>query len=652
LQQRTKRSQSLSFFNELKRRNVFKVGIAYVVIAWLVTQVLQVVFESFGTPDWVMKTVLALLTVGMLFALFFAWAFELTPEGIKRESDVDRANSITPETGRKLNNTITMVLIVALGYFVFDKFVLDVSRDAALVEAAKQEVSQQVSEEQAEAVPQQAGVSDKSIAVLPFVNMSGDEENEYFSDGLTEELLNSLARIKELKVTGRTSSFAFKGKNTDLREIGRALGVAHILEGSVRKAQNRVRITAQLINVEDGYHLWSDTFDRELDDIFAIQEEIATRVVGELTSALLGDTSGPLVHVGTSNAEAYEAYLRGRYLFTRSPDDMQVLDEVDQLYQHALDLDSHFTLALFGQFMVLDFRRRSGSIDYKEGAIQLRELADKMIAMDPELAESHVALGRAAGVDKRWSESESAYNQALVLSPGNINALTYLASLLGLMNKDEERLELSQRALERDPLDLRALAGVTGAYSLLGQCADATDVATRALSLMPKAGRFHSHLAKCWLIFHGDREKAIDLYEKEPIWFLRQSGLAIVYNKLGQQEKAQQYMDDLIEANGEAASYQYAQVYAQWGVKEKAFDALERAWDIDDAGIVLLNMDKFLIPLRNEPRFIAMLEKWRDPTKRRFCLPVGGTSGAHPSYNTFRLYFCWQGNGSSINQCS
>jgi len=616
LQQRTKRSQSLSFFNELKRRNVFKVGVAYVVIAWLVTQVLQVVFESFGTPDWVMKTVLALLSVGMLFALFFAWAFELTPEGIKRENEVDRSKSITPETGHKLNHTITFVLIVALGYFVFDKFVLDVSRDAALVEAAKQEVSQQVSEEQAEAVPQQAGVSDKSIAVLPFVNMSGDEENEYFSDGLTEELLNSLARIKELKVTGRTSSFAFKGKNTDLREIGRALGVAHILEGSVRKAQNRVRITAQLINVEDGYHLWSDTFDRELDDIFAIQEEIATRVVGELTSALLGDTSGPLVHVGTSNAEAYEAYLRGRYLFTRSPDDMQVLDEADQLYQHALDLDSQFTLALFGQFMVLDFRRRSGSIDYKEGAIQLRELADKMIAMDPELAESHVALGRAAGVDKRWSESESAYNQALVLSPGNINALTYLASLLGLMNKDEERLELSQRALERDPLDLRALAGVTGAYSLLGQCADATDVATRALSLMPKAGRFHSHLAKCWLIFHGDREKAIDLYEKEPIGFLRQSGLAIVYNKLGQQEKAQQYMDDLIEANGEAASYQYAQVYAQWGVKEKAFDALERAWDIDDAGIVLLNMDKFLIPLRNEPRFIALLEKWRDPTKR------------------------------------
>jgi serine/threonine-protein kinase len=606
----------LSFFNELKRRNVFKVGIAYVVIAWLVTQVLQVVFESFGTPDWVMKTVLALLSVGMLFALFFAWAFELTPEGIKRESEVDRSKSITPDTGRKLNHTITFVLIAALGYFVFDKFVLDVSRDAALVEAAKQEVSQQVSEAQADAAPQQAGVSDKSIAVLPFVNMSGDEENEYFSDGLTEELLNSLARIKELKVTGRTSSFAFKGENTDLREIGRALGVAHILEGSVRKAQNRVRITAQLINVEDGYHLWSDTFDRELDDIFAIQEEIATRVVGELTSALLGDTSGPLVHLGTSNAEAYEAYLRGRYLFTRSPDDMQVLDEVDQLYEHALNLDSQFTLALFGQFMVLDFRRRSGSIDYKEGAIQLRELADKMIAMDPELAESHVALGRAAGVDKRWSESESAYNQALVLSPGNINALTYLASLLGLMNKDEERLELSQRALERDPLDLRALAGVTGAYSLLGQCADATDVATRALSLMPEAGRFHSHLAKCWLIFHGDREKAIDLYEKEPIGFLRQSGLAIVYNKLGQQEKAQQYMDDLIEANGEAASYQYAQVYAQWGVKEKAFDALERAWDIDDAGIVLLNMDKFLIPLRNEPRFIALLEKWRDPSKR------------------------------------
>ena len=266
----------MTLFNELKRRNVFRVGIAYVIAAWLIAQVLQLVFESFGTPDWVMKTVLVLLATGLPLVLFLAWAFEMTPEGIKRESEVDRSQSITSQTGRKLNSAITGVLVVALAYFIFDKFVLDASRDAALVEATKQEVSEQPTE-----VPEVSADMDKSIAVLPFVNISGDQENEYFSDGLTEELLNSLARIKELKVTGRTSSFAFKGKSTDLREIGQTLGVAHILEGSVRKAQNRVRITAQLIKADDGYHMWSDTFDRELDDIFAIQEEIATRVANE-----------------------------------------------------------------------------------------------------------------------------------------------------------------------------------------------------------------------------------------------------------------------------------------------------------------------------------------------------------------------------------
>ena len=224
------------------------------VFAWLVTQVLQVLFESFGTPDWVMKTVLVLLAAGLPFVLIFAWAFEMTPEGLKLEKEIDRGKSITPETGRKLDRAIIGVLVVALGYFVFDKFASDAIDEEEFTQGNKQSEVALAGEK-----AQQSETSDKSIAVLPFVNMSGDQENEYFSDGLTEELLNSLARIEELKVTGRTSSFAFKGQSTDLREIGRTLGVAHILEGSVRKAQNRVRITAQLIKVEDGYHMWSYT---------------------------------------------------------------------------------------------------------------------------------------------------------------------------------------------------------------------------------------------------------------------------------------------------------------------------------------------------------------------------------------------------------
>jgi len=587
-----------------------------VIIAWLVAQVLQLVFDSFGTPEWVMKTVLVLLATGVPLVLFFAWAFEMTPEGLKREIEVDRSQSITRETGHKLNNAIVVVLVVGLGYFAYDKFVLSAGRELAAIETAVEEATLKAEIAPAASKLETTTEPDKSIAVLPFVNMSGDQENEYFSDGLTEELLNSLARIKELKVTGRTSSFAFKNRNNDLREIGKALGVAHILEGSVRKAQNRVRITAQLIKVEDGYHLWSDSYNRELDDIFAIQEEIATRVAAELTSTLLGDTTGPLVHLGTSNTQAYEAFLRGRYLFVRTPDDIQVQNEAEQLFKRALELDPQFTLAWYGQFGVLSFRHRAGTIGYQEGAAQLRELADRMIIMDPDLPESHVAAGRAALVEMKWPESEAAYRQALKLTPGNINALGGLAGLMTLLNRHAEGLEIALKALSRDPLDLQALSSAMSAYGLLGQCAEAGDITMRVLSLAPGVGRFRGRLGRCWLVHHGDYEKAIDLFEREPVAFVKLTGLAIAQNKLGQQDNAQQYLDKLIAAEGERASYQYAQIYAQWGETEKALDALEHAWEIRDTGFVLINMDSYLNPLRDHPRFIALLEIWKDPSRR------------------------------------
>jgi len=600
----------LSLFNELKRRNVFKVGVAYVVISWLVAQVLQLVFESFGTPDWVMKTVLVLLATGLPFVLFFAWAFEITPEGIKRESEVDRSKSITTQTGRKLNNAIVVVLVLALGYFAVDKFVLSPVRDAALVEAARQEIQQQEAEVPAEVQP------DKSIAVLPFVNMSGDEENEYFSDGLTEELLNALSRVKELKVTGRTSSFAFKGKNTDLREIGQMLGVAHILEGSVRKANDRVRITAQLIKAEDGYHLWSETFDRQLDDIFAIQEEIATRVASELSATLLGETDDQLVHTDTTNTQAYEAYLRGRYLFLRDPDDVQLQNEAEQLFQHAIDLDPNFTLAWYGQFGVLNYRQRAGSIDYKEGAVQMRKLADKLIAMDPDLPESHLAAARASMVEMNWPEVEAATKKALQLSPGDIDALNTMSGLMGLLNRADDALKYALEAQARDPLNFSSLNNVAIAYAQLGRCEDVEAVMQRALSLVPKASRYHGMLGNCWMMQRGEPEKAIPIFEKEPLGFLRLTGLAVAYDKLGDRVKAQQYLDELITSEGEDASYQYAQIYAQWDETGKALDALDHAWEIGDPGVIILNIDGHMDPLRDQPRFVTLMEKWRDPSKR------------------------------------
>ena len=266
----------MSFLGELKRRNVVRVGIAYAVIGWVLAQIAEFAFENFGAPDWVLKSFIVLLLLGLPLALFFAWAFEITPDGIKREQDIDRSESISSQTGRKLDFLIIGVLAVALAYFAFDKF--------------------------AGVQPTTAPDMVQSIAVLPFANMSDDRD--HFADGLTEELLNLLAKNKDLKVAGRTSSFAFKGRNEDLREIGDALGVAKVLEGSVRRSGERVRITAQLINVADGFHIWSDTYDKKLADIFEIQDQVA----GAITQALELHLT-PEAKRLTNNPEAYALYL-------------------------------------------------------------------------------------------------------------------------------------------------------------------------------------------------------------------------------------------------------------------------------------------------------------------------------------------------------
>jgi TolB-like protein len=273
----------MSFFNELKRRNVIRVAAAYIIVGWLIMQAGDTLAPALHLPEWVNSLLVFFLLLGFPLALFFAWAFEMTPDGIKKEKEVDRSQSITQVTGQKLNYTIITLLIAALAYFAYDKF---------LVQPTSKTESTIVVEETAKPIE----VTEQSIAVLPFVDMSATGDNEYFSDGLTEELLNILAKIKELRVAGRTSSFAFKGKDEDLRSIGEKLNVISILEGSVRKddKRNRVRITAQLINVEDGYHLWSESYDRQLDDIFAIQDEIAHEVAKALRITLLGEDEARL----------------------------------------------------------------------------------------------------------------------------------------------------------------------------------------------------------------------------------------------------------------------------------------------------------------------------------------------------------------------
>ncbi|NCF73000.1 MAG: hypothetical protein GWP67_05790 [Gammaproteobacteria bacterium] len=293
----------MSFFAELKRRNVVRVGIAYGVIGWFLAQIAEFAFENFDAPPWVLKSFVVLLLLGLPIALFFAWAFELTPDGVKREKDVDRSTSITPTTGRKLDFVIIGALTVALTYFVWER-----QADVSQIEPVNQ--TRVASDTDDSAI-----TSDKrSIAVLPFVNMSSDPENEYFADGLSEELLNQLAQISDLQVAGRTSSFSFKGKNDDLRAIGATLGVANILEGSVRRQGNTVRVTAQLIRAADGFHLWSNTYDRTMDDVFVIQDDISTNVAAAMKIILDEPSRQRMQQAGIRNVEAFVEYQKGREL--------------------------------------------------------------------------------------------------------------------------------------------------------------------------------------------------------------------------------------------------------------------------------------------------------------------------------------------------
>jgi TolB-like protein len=295
-----------NLFEELKRRNVFRVAIAYIAVAWLVLQVSDIVFENFGTPDWVMKTLMFVLAIGFLLAVLFAWAYEMTPEGIKKEKDVDRSQSITHETGQKLNRTIIVVLLAAVGFLLIDKFMLQST------------------------VPATAKLADKSVAVLPFVAMSRGPDDEYFADGLTEEILNSLTRVPELLVTARTSAFHFKGKDIPVPEIASELGVEHIVEGSVRRDGDRLRVTAQLIRAADGFHLWSENYDRETEDTFGVQSDIAEKIASALDVFLDDDTVANMRSAGFRNPEAFIAYQRGFELYNKAHDNWDIIPQLAQ----------------------------------------------------------------------------------------------------------------------------------------------------------------------------------------------------------------------------------------------------------------------------------------------------------------------------------
>jgi len=439
----------MRFLAELRRRNVIRMAGLYLVGAWLITQVTATVLPMFGAPEWIARSIVMLLVIGFIPALIFAWVFEMTPEGLKRDAEVPAQASIAPQIARRMDRLLLLVSALALGYFAFDKFVLAPRRDAALVAATTETVKAETG------ASRQHPIDEKSIAVLAFENMSADPDNEYFSDGIAEEILNSLSKIKDLKVAGRTSSFSFKGKGEDLRSIGKELGVAHLLEGSVRKQGDKVRITAQLIRSENGIHLWSETYDGDLQDVFALQERIARAITEKLQITLSGKQAHQLVNAGTSNPEAYALYLQASATFNRR-DSARYAEATAQLEQ-ATRLDSGFARAYARLAALYAVALNADTVDFDAALAAAEKFAHRASQLDPTLAEPHAVLGLAYRYQRKYREGTEAFARALALEPDDVTANLWHALTLIQAGYRRQGIAALDRTLQLDPMLPNAL---------------------------------------------------------------------------------------------------------------------------------------------------------------------------------------------------
>ena len=429
-----------NLFTELKRRNVFRVAAAYAAIGWLLAEIGGLLFATFEAPGWVMKVYTTLIILGFPLALFLAWAFELTPEGIKREHEVDRSESIVHKTGQKLNNVIIAAIAIAVAFLLFDRFAGQQPEQLA-------ESASRAAHTQGQAV---------SIAVLPFVNMSSDPEQEYFSVGISEEILNQLVRVEGLSVASRTSAFAFKGQDLGLDEIARELGVDHILEGSVRKDRDNIRITAQLIDAKTDRHLWSATYDRELTGIFAIQDEISGSIVEALRETLGVDIQKTASVVApTTDMDAYEAFLKARELFLSR--DSLALRQALEIYQHAIERDPLYARAYEGlasiYAVIPGYFQPEGykAIDYEESYRLTTLAARKALELDPTLSMPHAVLGIIFSDAHDHETSLRELDTAIDMNPRESTAWMWRGMRTSMLGYLEESLKYYKEAYRLDP---------------------------------------------------------------------------------------------------------------------------------------------------------------------------------------------------------
>ena len=621
---------SFKFLEELKRRNVGRVAILYLVIGYLILEVFGVFVHLLELPAWIGRSVVLLMVIGFPIALLVAWIYEITPDGLKPTEEVAPQQSIRHQTGKRLDRAIIAALAIALGYFVVDKFWL--ARHAEEHVAAAGRAEQAAPPVQLPATPATA-ISDKSVAVLPFLDMSEKKDQEYFSDGLSEELIDMLVKVPDLRVPARTSSFYFKNRSEDIPTIARRLMVAHVLEGSVRKAGNHLRITAQLVRADNGYHLWSETYDRKVDDIFKVQDEIAAAVVAALKLTLIGKTVARTT--GTSNVEAYNLYLQARAI-EKHDDSRAGTERALEYLSQALAADPHYAAAWARRSMLLadlNFhltRMPAGSNLASRTADEVRKAAEagaaatkalaqahdavnEALRLDPGLPEAHLAAARLVlGWDGNRLAAEQHVSKAVELDPRDAFALSFAARLAAQRGDFAQALIAAKQAIDADPADPQRYDVQAVIYYYMGNYSEALASARKEWELAPAlSGR---HWFQAQVLFASGQVAAglaeLDLDPDSRTAYCLGCGFRVMmYDALGRKAEAQAALDKLKREHADDGAYEFARIYAERGQLDLAFEYFERAVAIHDESLQWLKFDPLLKNVQSDPRFKTLLHK-------------------------------------------
>ncbi len=579
------------FFEELKRRNVWRAGIAYLAGAWFLIEVSDTILPRFGFSDAAITNVIVLLAIGFVPALVIAWYFELTPDGFRRDTDAAPEASTTPSTSKHFDRLIAVLLTLAIAFFAVDKFVFEPTRDATNIEAA-------AAKARADALVGSYG--DKSIAVLAFSDMSPEGDQEYFSDGIAEELLNGLTSIRELRVISRSTAFSFKDSKATLQEIGEKLNVSYILEGSVRKSGDKLRVTAQLIDARTDTHVWSDTYDRTLDDVFAIQDEISASIVEQLKITLLDGAK-----IATKiDPKAYDWYLKAQFIVNTN--NIGRIREAQALLDKVLEVEPDYIPALTTLARLYYRAPKTEGLSQEQNEREIRLLADRIVAIDPNSVEAFGWQGWFAYVEGKWQEAAHFYEKALRVDSSNFALLRVVVVLLTEVGKLEDAIKIGEHLQLRDPNCGTCASNLAFAYISAGRFREAALAMEEMSHWQATIPGYYWKVGRGWLLA-GEAEKALAAFDKELLEGNRELGQVMALHDLGRIDEFESRFSAMQDSA--ASKEAIARIYAWVGDSDKAFEWLDKAIETDGPGFLGSINTSLYEKIKSDPRWRELRDR-------------------------------------------